>query len=263
MGMLVSHLHGHQSHAQPYHQHHNLIFQFIFSELMLANNEIQQISRILLSQHSEDDICKKLIPHLNKLVGPAHGYMRLFSWPDVGILSKLRQYCEFLCQDQETQGHEFNIHNAACKAWFAAFKCIDHFKACQGHLDLAPIQAAVNKLKKSIDLLARSISKAIVALHDDENLVFFLIRHHQEIDHIYAPRFVINLLFKMYSTKSLKVIQEFLNDRYTVRGFEHLLPLINAKISELKGTSKYADKQGTIRRAGCSDSGLSPAKLSL
>ena len=67
----------------------------------------------------------------------------------------------------------------------------------------------------------------------DENIIFFILRHAAEFDTIYNQGFVKNLFSKI-SPNGLHELQNTIVEKYKIRGFDNLIPIINTKFEEIQ-----------------------------
>lgn len=233
---------------KPYYLNNRLLFQFILAELILTSYEMQVINRVMgdlkltWSALREDQLSQtlhELAEHMSKLSGSSQHYMRILSWNDDGFLTKLKNYCALLCQqDNNEDKYQTKMHLEANQAWLLSIRVLDIIRALslKHREELANeenLHAAQEKLNRCLQRLSRLVMRSVLQYRDDENVVFFLIRHKKQLDAIYKPGYVANLVSKMFP-KGTQDASHFLVKRYTERGFETLIPTIHKKLAELK-----------------------------
>lgn len=227
--------------VKSYHQHQHLLFQFILSELLLAHQEMVKVQQLLAANTSGCDqlLFSKLIGHIKSLSGSTKGHMRLFSWVDDGILAKLKNYCAFLCHEEgHTHKEQNNVYRDANNAWLISLQVLDTVRIIAQELpadatyDIGVLCMSVEKIHQAIDRFARRLTKIMLMFRHDENVVFFILRHKEQLDDLYSPNFTYKLLHKMFS-KGLQEANYFLSEKYSARGFTNILPIIQKKIKEL------------------------------
>lgn len=81
-----------------------------------------------------------------------------------------------------------------------------------------------------------SLINAVPFFHDDENVIFFLLRYASQLDSYFETGFTSRLLKKM-SGKEVPEIVELLIQRYDARGFGALQPLVVASCASLSLSS--------------------------
>lgn len=213
-------------HFNAYHQNDSLLFQFILSEFLEAFREIQMI---VLKQYAIEE----LTTGLKKLAGSPHEYMRLFPWNhNNGILAKLKNYCSLFSQNTYSKEKEsIALQHYAEKAWVFCLETLDIlYESTDGSTaHVNPLNKAYNALQR----ISRVIARLLVQFRDDENVVFFVLRHHDQFDGLYGTKFVSRLFCRMYP-KGLAETAHFLSTKFGTRGFENILPIVKTKISELE-----------------------------
>lgn len=226
-----------RQHSKSYHYHHHLLIQFILSELILAHDEIKDLDKIFTDpSNSRGDIIETVIRHISKLSGSTQGYMRLFSWNDDGILTKLKNYCAFFCQNARSKNNDqFSMYQEANQAWLFSLHALDISRMIAQQdtaWDVDSLYNSVKKIGRSIQRLSRLAAKVIPQFRNNENVVFFLLRHVTQLDSLYGDGFATKLLRKMF-TKRSQGVSNFLTKRYAERGFDHLIPNIQSKLAAL------------------------------
>lgn len=190
---------------------------------------------------------EQLKSSISKLVGSSQDYMRIFSWTiEDGILTKLKKNCGFFAQNSLNDDKNTHIlHRYANNTWILCLRCLDIIRAIEHDaLDVLsrakPVEYYSNvlfqtleKMTFSLQRLSRILIRLLMNFKDDENVIFFLLRYKEQLDELYGPDSVIKLLQQMFP-KGLQQAGHFLLKKYADRGFDNLLPLIKAKISELE-----------------------------
>jgi len=110
--------------------------------------------------------------------------------------------------------------------------------------DVAPLQQAAQKAlagagagdENSVCVALKEIRALLldelITFRDDENVLFFLLRHQAEFDHVYSASMVSKTLETLFA-EGLGAASNFLTGRFERRGFYHLIPLISQKIERL------------------------------
>jgi len=226
-----------QQYINAYHQDTTLLFQFILSETLLALSEAKILGR--LTSASKTGEFNNAVAALRRLVGAAHDPFRLFSWnPDEGILPKLKSYCGYFVQNisQDDKIHQ-PLYRAAEQAWLLSLVCVDDLRNLEnpeaGRTQANAIIKSSKKLFVALQKLGKYVSKAIEQYWDDENVVFFVLRNKEQFDEIFGNRFVKQLLRRMYPG-GIEGARRFLSQQFIQRGFHHLVPIIQARITEVE-----------------------------
>lgn len=227
--------------AKSYHHHSHLLMQFVLSELLLAYAEIQKIEQLMtIAPQYDSAMLAQLTSKIVKLSGSAQGYLRLFAWTEDGILAKIKNYCTFLYQEGGLHNQDHvDMHREADNAWLYSLQAFDTVQLIARQLpegaiwDPTLLSQLVLKINRSILRFSRLTTKAIMQFHRNENVLFFILRHHTQFDELYGAHSVKKLLQKMF-TNSLEEARHFLSKKYIDRGFGNLESLIKEKIAELK-----------------------------
>ncbi len=219
-----------------YHQDTGLLFQFILSEYSAAHQELNALNGIFKNK-GDHSICYDLIAvSLEKLAGTVHDYMRLFSLGNNdGILTKLKNNCAYFSQTADIPTKEaMRVHRHADEAWLL---CLESLNVLHMAKDEQNVDEAIHlNIKQSIDHLIHlqdDIKHVLPHFRCDENVIYFLLRHKHQLNLLFYPEFVTNILHQMYP-EGLTSLTDFLTERYMSRGFTDLIPSITKEIAELE-----------------------------
>lgn len=234
-------------HVNSFHQNNSLLFQFILAEFLETSTEMQKLdtlcSRSLSPMPSHEQSGRQKDLHLMQqslthLLGATKDNMRLFSWNfKEGLLTKLRTYCTLflLNADNDSDEKELNaIQHYADKIWYNCHQAIDAlYDLPQDHTSLF---SALERASTATQRLAKLIARLIPQFKQDENVLYYVVRHHQLLDKINGNRFTLKLFSKIFP-KGIKEGHQFLIQKYTERGFDHLLAPIDSAIKEIEVSS--------------------------
>jgi hypothetical protein len=81
--------------------------------------------------------------------------------------------------------------------------------------------------------LAKSIMKTVTQFQDDENVLYFILRHADHLDHLFKSNFTFKLFSQLF-VNGLQGASQLLLQKYAKRGFHQLLPTIRRQISTLQ-----------------------------
>jgi len=234
----------------PHQSNESLLFQFILSDSVLAFREMAQIKELNKALQSEDHDSAKIfdaiINHIATLSGSSKEEQRFFSWNlDSGVLTKLKNHCTLFCQSADEKDKELILLDRyANRSWLLCLQCLDILRAMKSagippskgqsrhFAQYSILYATLEKFISQMNRLARLIMRLFVKFKDEENVIFFLVRSHQDFDELFGPQFVLESLRKMFRG-GLKEVEHFLITRYDSRGFENIVPLIQSKIKEI------------------------------
>ncbi len=226
-------------------QNKSLLFQFILSEFIDSYREIliiHQIQTELKSGFSQIQL-EHLKSSMMKLAGSSKTYMRLFAWNhEDGILARLKNHCLYLREafsfQSKKESHTlFKMQNYINKAFINCLQSLDALHLTD-KIEISEKQIQnLHKLLNQIISPMRKFSKLAASVmqkfRNDENVLFFMLRHKSDLDRLYGSQFVFKLINRMYK-KGIDEFSDFLLDRYKKRGFHHLIPGICNYIAELK-----------------------------
>lgn len=201
-----------------YHLDNGLLFQFILSEFFAAVDIAQ----------SENNIEKVL----ERLIGHHEEALCNFSWrPEYAILTKLRNFCTHFADEASADDKtSIAMQEYADQAWLIASHMATILKR-NGKKDEA-IQKNLEKLNKILAKLGRVILKALTTFKLNENVLFYLLRHHKHIKAAFGLT-QSNQLFKRLFKEGVKEAVQFMTSRYAIRGFQQIIPIISSRAKEL------------------------------
>lgn len=234
-------------HINSYHVNNSLLFQFILSEFIEAFSEVKKLDKLCsrsdapLSLNSAEGIpseldFEKIKASLKTLVGSTKDYMRIFSWNfSEGVLAKLKTYCSLLLEHSFGSEKDFiAFQHYSEKVWQGCLQAIDALEEVP--LDRAAMLASIDKASSAMHRFAKQLTRLVLQFRDDENVIFFLFRHHATLDSLYGNRFTLKLLNKLFS-KGMKEAQHFLIAKYSERGFNAIESSIRTLAAEIEASS--------------------------
>jgi hypothetical protein len=211
-------------HYKPYHHQGHLLYQFILSEMILAYNELQMVQ----AMQEQGLSIEKFTSCLQHLAGSAQDYMRLFTWSDDSILAKLKSYSDLFLSYGEEKATD--LHVEINKIWLLSMQVMAIIKS-HNH-DSTLLNNLLNKMHRSFKRMASIASQIALDYKRNENVILFLIRNHEQTDKMFGNKFTAKLLKKMFP-KGINEALHFLTEKYSERGFEHILPLMHSKLKQL------------------------------
>ncbi len=226
-------------HLNIYHHQVGLLFQFILSDFLAIYEEAKPLKSFTNSPKTPQE-CDLFLTPISKLVGATHDTMRLFVWSrDTSLLSKFKIYCALYTQNGLTNQQKkwvLQLQQNSNQIWLYCMQCLDLLHALKKDGQNQKTGDSFNKIRAKMLICLTRISKALIPLFDayseDENVLFYILRSRAQLDEIFGDNFVAQMLAKMHP-KGISGIETLLLDRYSKRGFNHLLPIIQAHISPL------------------------------
>jgi hypothetical protein len=202
--------------SQHYPKNDSILLQFILSELLLALKIVD-----VLQEYPE----KKL----KKLAGSAPTYNRIFPWNlEEGILPKIMIYCDQMIQSTKRENKDIlTLRRSTAKVWQQATSIQELI------ISDTPFEKELDNTANAIRSLPHLTMPILYLFHDDENVLFFLLRHEKEWKQYAGKRFVPNLLRKLFP-QGIEEAEGWMMKRYAVRGFIDLLPVIQEKMALMR-----------------------------
>lgn len=214
----------------------NLLLQFILLKVIAAKEEIDQISSFLesssLSKKRED--FPRLIEHCINLMGFDAFFFPLSSWTEEGLLNKLNNYCHSFCQDHPHIEQKRSIYSKAIQALTFAKQAAKalNYSHSEKEINIIRFKQAMQKLKRTLEKMNALLEELLLHCQEDENLMFFIIKNHHEIDSIYKSGTSLKWVYAMLPADAS--LKQFLVQRYSERNLSNLLPLIEEKVAEIQ-----------------------------
>lgn len=233
----------------PYHQTDFLLLQFILSEFITSFHEIKHLHFLFMNlsfliqteanKKKIEDEFKKIKVATEKLSGGSHHQMKLFAWHETGLLNKLNHYCALFTK------HLVNEFMPVQKIYKHANKsllyCIElHeivYELQTKGLDvirqnLQLLKNIEKKIYNRMQRFAKNLPSIIKKFSDNENVIFFILRHKEDFEKLFDESFVLNLI-KVNYTHGLSDVKQMLLKNYSERGFHQLLPIIIEKFQQI------------------------------
>ncbi len=241
-----------------YGQSPSLLLQFILSEFICTFYEIQFLEKTYkemeiylikkrLQGDSREDL-KNILDSTIRLIGATIMDETALPWDSQkGSLNKLRQYCySFVPFHSKTKSEKSVVNFSTCvsNAFHSALQARELLQYFLREMNLeekkvpeyAMLYQLFDKLIDNINRGSRLLLHIIMEYRNDENVVYFLLRHNEAFNTMYGSRFVIKIFKKMYPN-GIEDVGQFLMKKYSERGFSNLLNTIATKISEISELS--------------------------
>ncbi len=222
---------------QAYHLDRSLLFQFILAEMIKAHQEAALLSW-RKKKLTPSDI-QLLIHPIIRLCGIQQEYMRIFAWnSSEGILAKLKKYCAYFAEMGPSGNKQLTtLQRLASSAWLTGMQCADHLRQLKekekySESETTQLSKNLTRLKTTIHKLGKETIRAIREFNQNENVIFYILRHAEQFDIAFGSGFVKKLIEDLYS-EGLSEALQLLKNRYTLRGFDHLIPHISNCITAL------------------------------
>lgn len=227
-----------------------LLLQFILHEFMASHREIKNLkilchtfNRQLEKRSSKKSRVKTLQDieaSVRNLTGACYNSMPPLYWnQEHSLLHKLNDYAAFFYHNSTLEGtkpqrlyqtiSQVLLTSAQLHETLLSFDEI----STKDWIDMMPLLFShIDKLMFHSHRVAKMLPNIIKEYGGDENVIFFLLRHSQELDAALSEGFVRKILEKIYP-KGLAEAKKLLTNKYQSRGFSQLLPIISSKIDNL------------------------------
>ena len=212
---------------------------------MMAYHEAQHIKRLTIhikgldEKRDINEELKQITLLITKLSGSMRDEMTTFPWTfDTGTLSKLKSYCHLFSQCAPEHLQARMVHDNVNKAWLNCLHGLDLLRNLQiidsaAPKNLSSLLRILDKIHRQLYLTSRLLAEGVYHFRDDENVLFFLLRNYKRVVELYGSKFLGKTINKMYP-QGLQDLESLIMHRYKNRGFEHLLPAISQKMTEIQ-----------------------------
>ncbi len=196
-----------------YHQNEALLLQFLIHECL----------------RTQEILMKRAAPHLLLQVIGNLEISRVQWQAPLGHLPRLIHYCTLLCDHfkKSESDHCMKLQAALERAYGEAKKYEE-----LGH-DKKRFAKLYATLRKEITLFFRLLLARLFEFRDDATILYFLLCHQEQIDTCCKQPFT-KKIFDQFFPKGLSQAHLFLAEKFTKKGFNHLIPLIEKKLRQLE-----------------------------
>lgn len=230
-----------------YFQSQPVLFQFILNEFLMIGEENREWPDLILKGSPSSAALQKmwhmLFQKLNKLSFSPQDHMWQLPWNfDAGIFTKLKNYSYLYARNAEIEDpYLYQMHDLFHKTWMLCKQTIDIMEndlipqhpGSRQKDSLKQIKLNIERIQRKIKLLKKFILTILKTFEQNENVLFFLLRHHERFSLFFEKKFVFKFFSQLFSESRIEEVRAFLIHRYAMRGFDHLLPIINEKFDEI------------------------------
>lgn len=171
-----------------YESNHQILIQFLLFDLA-------QIFNLCDQNLTPEEIIALLSGQTFKIYTP-------FNWSQKeGLISKLKRHAILYRSARMEDLHAEAFLKTVERIWVDAYSTSD-----------------INKIMRGLEMLSRCLKKMLIPYQENENVLFFVIRNKEKL----TPLFDRGLFKKMLSPQ----MDDFLYNKYSERGYHHILPLI-------------------------------------
>lgn len=206
--------------------------QLVLSDFLATHERGEELAYASITPGPEGDWenwLARLRHHIGLLTGNQLSTERPFSWIEVpGTLNRLRRCCHQLSQ-QVPEDAPLRLCQSVNSAFHRALEARRLVTmGGEEHRTSYHLRTFIAKIHQSVPLLQRCLDH----FHGDENVLFFLLRHHKALDEL-GQGFVLKVFGRLYP-KGLRSLEDFLCNTYGKRGFDHLIVPIQGLLRELE-----------------------------
>lgn len=215
-----------------YHHTGSLVLQFVLNDFLLALEEAATVASFTQDETDLNRLYRSLTGYLVHLAGSEEEYKRIFSWiVDAGVLTKLKTNSDLLSERGNHLDNDYlELHNVAHKTWAYCLNAVNLLRDVdRANGSIVELKDGILKALDALYKLKPAIEKIIPKYSQDENVLYFILRHHLYFDRHMGLSWTHNLFKRLHP----KGIHSFLKERYEARGFHEHIPLIQQKLKEL------------------------------
>ena len=196
-----------------YHQNEALLFQFLLHECLRAHQ--------ILRKKPNPQLFLQVVGNLEHISDAWHA--------PYGHLPRLLHYCSLL-------NAHFNDSSSLCKnlgqildrAYLTAKKC---YAVLTKEEERAHAKFYTN-LRKEVRAFMTLLFVKLYDFRENASVLYFLLRHQEQFDALYREP-IIKQTFEVFFPDGMKQAQLFLVEKFTKKGFDHLIPHIEQKLKTL------------------------------
>jgi len=201
-----------------YHQNEALLFQFLFHECLRAHQ--------LLKKKANSTLLLQMIGSLECTADTWHA--------PSGHLPRLLHYCSLLAT------HFDDPPSLLCKLLQQTLEqAVQIAKRCHDLLakDEQEHSKLYTKLRKEIRTLMKLLFEKVYDFRDNASVLYFLLRHQEQFDTLYREPIIKKTLYAIFPS-GMQEAQNFLIEKFSKKGFNHLIPSIEQKLKNLEKNGK-------------------------
>jgi hypothetical protein len=232
------------------HQRANnsLLIQFLLFELEYAWNYVVEyknlVENIRLTPHKkytkkDRELLEEAERYIIELAGSTHQSMRIFTWNlNEGTVAKLKQYAAYFANNLDKQDADaIQLVRHTERAWSNCLECLDLTREqlalpTKEPANITTLIRISEKLFVRLQKLAEALAHILPQFRDDENVLYFLLKHQDALAKLWEKDFLPHLFKKLFPNGKEEV-ECFLKSRYDKRHFSELVPDLTQKIYTL------------------------------
>lgn len=209
-----------------YHQNEALLFQFLLHECLRAHQ--------ILRKKQSLELFLQIVGHVGETSD---------TWQaPYGHLPRLLHYCSLLATHFNETSSSLckNLGEILDRAYLTAKRCYALLE--KGKNENTQLYA---DLRKEIRSFVTLLFVKLYDFRDNASVLYFLLRHQEQFDALYREP-IIKKTFYAFFPDGLREAQIFLVEKFSKKGFNHLIPHIEQKLKtlDLPDSSKRSKTNG-------------------
>jgi hypothetical protein len=192
-----------------YHQNEALLFQFLLHECLRAHQILRKKPNFEL---------------FLQVAGNFDSVPTGWQAPS-GHLPRLLHYCTLLSAHFESSSLCKDLGQTLERAYLKAKQCYINFKS-EEHLK------HYADLRKDMLIFMKFLFIKLYDFKENASVLYFLLRHQEQFDALYREP-IIQKKFSVFFPEGIKQAQLFLTEKFSKKGFNHLIPYIEQKLKKL------------------------------
>jgi len=193
-----------------YHQNEALLFQFLLHECLQAHQ--------ILRKKPDVNLFQQVTGNLDQVSENWHA--------PLGHLPKLLHYCTLLSS-------HFEHAASLCKDLGQTLeRAYSKAKQCYSTFDTHEHLQHYADLRKEMLLFMKFLFVKLYDFRENASVLYFLLHHQEQFDSLYREP-IIKKTFLAFFPDGIKQVQFFLSEKFSKKGFNHLIPYIEQKLKKL------------------------------
>lgn len=210
----------------------SVVFQILLSDLLQTQAKISSINTIFSKKKKSPSDVSQILQALHFLVGSCEDCLYTCSFRlDNAFLTQIKNLSKILLANSGLEKSEFHsLSRSAFQAWMQGKALSEALYASQKTEDLSDY---ISDFSSAINDLKKNVFESVHFFARDENVLYFILRHREEVDSLWEKGYALNFLGNLFPN-GLKEFEAFLLDHYEERGFSFLKSRIKEHLTGLK-----------------------------
>lgn len=232
--------HTHKNSRGTLSQNQSVLIQFLLREFIDSFRHVQDINLILKKKQINTSSLKAIGELLARIIGPLREENEFFTWMErSGAIRLFGHYCHLVCE-YEKKIHKDSLELLRVTTLAMHDYILGQEILKQGTKSLTSADQQLTQFLRYLERAGSSFTRASEIIPDiiyrfrkDENILFFLLRHGEEIDSLFNQGFIKDLLVRCHPKGGIEKAESYMISRYEARGFSELPIQISHFIEQL------------------------------